>query len=117
MSDIKPGERVRRGSNYLLRLLYLSFNKKFFGNSLPKDLPVGFKKMPKELGRAAFHKQTNRPLWINIDESLRCKPAQCRMTLIHEMCHVKNKHARGHGYKFDREMIALAKRGAFNGLW
>ena len=38
-----------------------------------------------------------------------------RHTLLHEMAHASGVY--NHGPRFDREMLRLAKAGAFNGIW
>jgi hypothetical protein len=33
------------------------------------------------------------------------------------MLHIEKPHHKGHGWRFDRRMLRLAKAGAFSGLW
>jgi hypothetical protein len=42
-----------------------------------------------------------------------------RMTLLHECVHVKLRNKKGdlHGPAFQREMLRLARAGAFKDLW
>lgn len=109
-----------RGTNEALRYMYLDFNKKYFHNALPKDLPVSFSKKPElgnALGHTAIHKQTFRPLWIDIAARLRTSRRESAMTLLHEMVHVEQKERRGHGKHFEKRMRELARHGAFKGIW
>ena len=39
------------------------------------------------------------------------------MTLLHEMCHLAVPKRIWHGPKFQKEMLRLAKAGAFKELW
>ena len=104
-----------RASNALLRGWYLTFNKKHFGNRLPKDLPVVFRKLKGVAGITTFHPQTNRPLYIQINKHAGFSTTM--LTLLHEMCHVAIPHVRGHGSRFQAEMQRLAKAGAFKEWW
>ena len=42
-----------------------------------------------------------------------------RQTLLHEMAHaaVNRRQGYGHGVRFQKEMLRLAKAGAFKGIW
>jgi hypothetical protein len=39
------------------------------------------------------------------------------MVVMHEMKHVEKPTFKGHGWRFDKRMLRLAKQGAFNDLW
>jgi len=39
------------------------------------------------------------------------------MTVLHELAHCRLYPYMAHGKRFNNEMIRLAVRGAFNGLW
>jgi hypothetical protein len=54
---------------------------------------------------------------VTISEELRTIQNTTIMTLLHEMLHVEQPRPQGHGWRFDRRMLKLAKAGAFNGLW
>lgn len=69
------------------------------------------------LGSTSIHSQTGRPLYIRICLRLQRLPKEAYMTLLHEMCHVANSSKNGHGPWFHKEMLRLAKAGAFKNLW
>jgi hypothetical protein len=100
-----------------LLLAYKVFNKKFFNNRLPKDMPCRFVKMKGALGQTHLDPQTWRPAYIAIASKLSGSHRVVWGTLIHEMVHVANPTKRGHGPWFEKTMIDLAKRHAFRGLW
>jgi hypothetical protein len=105
-------------SNVDLRYAYLTFNRKYFSNKLPKELPIKFSKRlirQGKLGNTAT--LCDFPLWIEISPLIRFSGVLVRMTLLHEMCHVENPHPTGHGKWFNKRMLRLAKDGAFNGYW
>lgn len=111
---------VNRGNDGILRAMYCALNKKYFHNALPKDLPVLYSKdlvRERALGHTAIHKQTFRPLWIKLAWPLRTCHRTTRLTLLHEMVHVEQKHLRGHGKQFEKRMLELARHGAFKGVW
>lgn len=104
------------GTDWNLREFYRIFNKKYFSNRLPKDMPVGFRKID-TLGNTVIHKQTFRPLYIQVNDRLKFSSRLSMGTVLHEMLHVAYPERRGHRKWFDREMLKLVKRGAMNGLW
>lgn len=107
-------------TNVDLRLAYLAFNKKYFGNQLPKDMPVYFSKhldSQGKLGRTSVHVQTFRPQYVEISSRIRFSGCLVRLTLLHEMCHVENPKPSGHGKWFNGRMKKLAKDGAFDNWW
>jgi hypothetical protein len=105
-----------RATNSDLKHIYKYYNKKYFGNKLPKDIKIRFKDIS-DLGRTLFDTDTKEPKIVEIDSEYRTCAAVGRLTLLHEMVHVENIKKRGHGKWFDKRMLQLAKQGAFNGLW
>lgn len=95
---------------------YACYNRAFFGNKLPKDMPVSFAKI-KPLAHSTFHPQTWRPMYINISKKIRHSGRLVLCTLLHEMVHVAHPTKRGHGPWFEKAMVDLAKRHAFRGIW
>ena len=92
-------------------------NRKYFKNKLDKNLPIRFAKLPRKvLGRTQVCNHGIAQC-IEISDDLRKFTAHTITTLLHEMCHVENPQWKGHGWKFDRRMLRLAKDGAFYGLW
>jgi hypothetical protein len=118
MRSLKKRKKRTRsfGTDWNLRDFYRRFNKKYFSNSLPKDMPVSFRNIP-TLGNTVIHKQTFRPLYIQITNRIRFSSRLCMGTVLHEMIHVAHPEKRGHRGWFDKEMLRMVKRGAMNGLW
>ena len=107
------------GTNWHLEDFYRYFNKKYFGNSLPKDMPVYYKDID-VLGNTVIMKTTSgqcRPLYIQITKKIRFSARLSQQTVLHEMLHVAYPEKRGHRGWFDKKMLQLMKRGAMNGVW
>lgn len=102
-------------TNKDLQDLYHSFNRKWFGNRLPKDMVVGYSKFDYAIGYTKFYR--NRPLYIEISSKVRWSCSLTAMVLLHEMCHVSLPAKFEHGSKFHQEMLKLAKKGAFRSWW
>lgn len=113
---MKRTKHRTRGTDWNLLDFYRRFNKKYFGNRLPKDMPVSFRKID-SLGNTVIHRQTFRPLYIQITDKIRFSSRLAMATVLHEMLHVAHPEKRGHRGWFDKEMQKLVKRGAMNGLW
>jgi hypothetical protein len=94
--------------------MYHDFNKKYFGNRLPKDMVVHFKRMRNNHGVTMMFE--NRPLYILLDFKMRGLYRQTALTLLHEMVHVEIPKTQ-HGPKFHKRMLQLAKAGAFKRWW
>jgi Zn-dependent peptidase ImmA (M78 family) len=54
---------------------------------------------------------------IAINTWLRDWPTLWRWTLLHEMVHLFLPDHADHGEKFQKEMLRLARAGAFRNLW
>lgn len=104
-----------RVTNAELARMYAEFNKKYFGNKLPKDMAVRFEYLHGKWGRTRIY-ANSRPLFIEISRELCGSMCFAAMTLLHEMVHVKFPHL-DHGPKFHKEMKRLARIGAFNNWW
>jgi len=112
-------KKPTRGTNWHLEDFYRFFNRKYFGNQLPKDMPVYYKEID-FLGNTVIMETawgTFRPLYIQISEKLRFSSRLSQQTVLHEMLHVAYPEKRGHRGWFDKKMLGLMKRGAMNGLW
>lgn len=110
----KPDKRLQK--------LYVKYNKLYFDNSLPSDVQVGWVAYPEDsvhIAETATLDEDNGVIHhtIYIGESIRSLDTVVKMTLLHEMVHVKIHPYNKHGRKFDEEMLRLASRGAFNKLW
>lgn len=103
-------------TNAELKRLYDSFNKKYFSNRLPKDMPVVFQRLGRDrMGRTIIYRGRH-PLCVEITIGFKGNLSLTAMTLLHEMLHVRHPKME-HGPKFHREMLRLAKAGAFKPYW
>lgn len=89
-----------------LQRKYRHFNRKFFNSRLPKNTKLCWENMY-EMGY-----QQGDKIAINRQDRKRSRVWQ--FTLLHEMCHILHPN---HGPGFQREMLRLAKAGAFKNLW
>lgn len=104
-----------RVSNAYLARSYAEFNRKYFGNKLPRDMIVRFEKNMEEVA-ITMHK-FDRPLYIELNEKLKWHNMLVDITLLHEMVHVESIKRNGHGPWFQKRMLKLAKDGAFKNCW
>jgi predicted metal-dependent hydrolase len=105
-------------SDYRLKKQYRAYNQKYFGGKLP-DVWVRWAEdnddlksecqAKKLLACADGHGIIFNP-WMKGKRNLQ------RFTLLHEMVHVKYPE-HYHGPRFQKEMMRLAKLGAFAKLW
>lgn len=95
--------------------MYREFNRKYFGNKLPKDFVVAFEDLEYHLGVTKFYR--SRPCYINLNLGLRYSNSLTAMTLLHEMVHVELPYRYNHGPRFHKRMLKLAKDGAFKPWW
>lgn len=112
--------------NKWLQLKFKLFNKRYFDGELPKETLVIWRK-PFEEGHAAeFVEFQDGRLLILLNPVLKKIGAESfsLLSLLHEMCHLslwyqgKRKSVyTGHGVPFQAEMLTLANKGAFSGLW
>jgi SprT-like family len=129
---------TKKAEKFLLEE-YKFFNKKYFYNRLPLNMRImimrgeGLKASKKESlvlgsyvdakervvqidkGKKIFHNGPLILLRVNFPNVL------IYSTLLHEMAHIsvrsKFPRAYGHGPRFHKEMLRLAKLGAFNTIW
>lgn len=106
-----------RQNNADLRRYYRMANRLYFRNTLPKDMPMRFYKLRKAVGRTLVTRNGKKAVEIRISEKLRTLQAITIMVVMHEMQHVEKPSHEGHGWRFDKRMLRLAKAGAFDGLW
>lgn len=106
--------------NSYLKLLYNRCNRVYFGGKLPEDIVVGygttgqFRKHRVKKGTCAF--TAYNPLAIVIHRGANKSMTYIQADLLHEMCHVSKPRA-GHGEVFQKEMLRIAKLGAFANVW
>jgi predicted metal-dependent hydrolase len=98
-------------SQALLEATYKKYNKKYFGNSLPKDIDLRFGHTQGDLGY-----QLGEEIVLNKSKAYR-RDSIWKGTLLHELVHLKVAESNDHGPKFQKEMLRLAKAGAFKGIW
>jgi hypothetical protein len=98
---------------------YRRYNKKYFDSKLPAEVPIHFVDMS-ATDYCGLTTQLMEPglslQSIYLDNKLKDHQNLLLMTLLHEMVHVKLPQAE-HGKDFEDEMIRLAFRGAFKGIW
>ena len=95
-----------------LEQAYRYFNRKYFHNRLPhpSDMLLRWGSI-KGMG----YQQGDE---IVINRKDRRRDSVWKLTLLHEMCHAALPNAApDHGKEFQREMLRLAKMGAFHNLW
>lgn len=104
--------------------LYRRYNKKYFDGKLPHDIPVKFVDMSATsmCGLSTMVATDGLVLQaIYLDSRLQEWDNLLKFSLLHEMCHIKlhpvSTADDPHGREFDDEMIRLAFRGAFKGIW
>jgi len=96
----------------VLEKTYRLYNRKYFGNKLPKvpDVDLRWADIPEmgyELGGE-----------IVLNKRYRTRDAVWKLVLLHEMNHLYTPVEKDdHGPKFQRGMLRLAKAGAFKDLW
>lgn len=101
-----------RVSQRTLRRWYNLYNRKYFGNRLPKDIKIGFKNF-----RAKLIGECTSGESIYINTRVRWSKTICKATLLHEMVHLELPDHMGHGVTFQKRMLQLARAGAMKKLW
>jgi hypothetical protein len=106
-----------------LKSLYKRYNRKYFDGSLPADIPLKFENMSATTHCGLTTMFASEGLFlpvIYLDSTFKEYEPLTKISLLHEMTHIK-LHPRAledaHGQAFDEEMMRLAFRGAFHGLW
>ncbi len=105
-----------------LKKAYNTINRKHFGGKLPKKIAVCWSKRLNRLcllGRASNF--GDGIYSIELLPVLKKYNVLAEMILIHEMVHIlnytRNRQDGGHGPNFQKEMVRLAKAGAFRKIW
>jgi hypothetical protein len=110
-------------SHPTLKRLYRQYNKKYFGNKLPKGTTVTFAN-PAHFVKTGLGKKTcaitfflhEKPPVIVIKRFKQKHWSYIKLDLLHEMAHVKLPINVNHGPRFKAEMARLEKAGAFRKL-
>ena len=113
-----------------LKRLYARYNRRYFGNKLPHDMKViGFYGTQMPIMRAGCYIDGDHHITQKIGRKVvkRIKGPiimvrvggrydfDIALVLLHEMAHVSSSFK--HGKRFQKEMLRLAKAGAFKGIW
>jgi len=120
----------RAGSIAWLRELYRELNKEYYRNKLPKRLPITWFDLPGNIiarvrwTAYVIDRKTTayKPKVMHFDRRLKGRHLQRQvgMSMLHEMAHLKlgtEVECREWDGEFDKEMLRLAKAGAFNRFW
>lgn len=114
-----PAEEPPCTSDPWLASVYAEYNAQYFGDSLPKDTLTCWSEEG-SIESVVFYALTLhvRPVQVYFSPKIKHLEAVLRMTMLHEMVHVKlGRSSAEHGKAFQKEMLRLAKRGAFQSLW
>ena len=101
-------------TNAEVQQMYADFNRRYFHNSLPKDMVVHYAPLKYCFGLTGIHR--GRALYIQLDWELRKSRTHSALTLLHEMVHCEQPNGE-HGPKFHKRMLQLAKAGALKKWW
>lgn len=101
-------------SDNQLKRWYLRYNRLYFAAQLPTDAQIWW-----EVPRGAYADcDLVQGVWrIRINPSLAGWPQLAKLTLLHELVHLKLHPYQRHGRKFNSEMLRLAEAGALDDLW
>jgi hypothetical protein len=104
-----------------LKRWYAYYRKKYFDNRLPEtaEVDIYYAEMPELYGYADSDDDPPEHDHFIIEIERWCieHPIVAKMTLLHEMAHLATFPYEGHGEPFQKEMLRLAKLGAFRRLW
>lgn len=110
-----------RASSYL-KGLYNLYNYKYFNNELPTGTKlyfvhrIGKSKSPEKSNCASTYFFIDGPPTILIQRTKVKSMRYVVSDLLHEMSHISKPRA-DHGKVFQKEMLRLAKQGAFTDVW
>ena len=107
-------QSIRAAEMCLLQDDYTNFNRDYFLGQLPDDVNVEWANLGllHDMGATWIDEAGTRQ--IRIDRRTNPVLRQARLTLLHEMCHVKFNNRCGHGPKFKKEKRRLILAGAFD---
>ena len=98
-----------------LRRWYQDYNRKWFSGDLPEHTDILYAPVQGCLADVGYCPAHDFVLRIN--PRFAVDTCMVRMTLLHEMVHMKLWPYKIHGKRFQVEMQKLAVLGAFRGLW
>lgn len=100
---------------------YHKWNNQYFASELPVDTVLYWEPLTQDDGETCpVYEIDFGKFAIKIDPATMGFPRYWKMTLLHEMAHLKlwPKHPKHqHGKVFEQEMVRLAQAGAFKNLW
>lgn len=108
-------------SDPVLSRWYRDYNKKYFLGALPEPDAVRifygpcFKEF-RQYGRTMGFEQDAVEWDMHLDELLEEHEPFAKLTLLHEMVHIKRWPDRRHGELFRKEIEILVLKGAYKGL-
>jgi hypothetical protein len=91
---------------------YARYNRLYFRNSLPRNTIVKFGRLSDCIAEVTWAE----PPIIVIHKRFRPWKKLVLFSLLHEMAHLGSEDF-GHGQAWQREMMRLARAGAFATLW
>lgn len=106
----------------MLQRIFTRYNKKYFSGKLGHTQVGWNEALSDTLAMAVTVTSVDDTVnsithTIQIDPELRMYAPVVKLTLLHEMCHVKLYPYLKHGKRFDAEMLHLAIKGGMDGLW
>jgi hypothetical protein len=101
-------------SDRQLKYWFNKYNALYFASELPGDTCVWWEPTNASYADCGLIDGHWR---IRVNPSLTAWVSLWKLTLLHEMCHIKLHPNRNHGRKFQQEMLRLAAMGAFAELW
>lgn len=93
-----------------LRTAYLDYNRRYFGSKLPLDIDIDWTKSTAQ--QAYYHTEKRH---IRICVKFKGWKSLWHMALLHEMVHAAGYLE--HDADFHKQMLRLARAGAFNQWW
>lgn len=104
-----------------LKTRYDKFNKLYWDGQLPSETIVGWDD-GLDAGTsgetlAIQHDSGQMVFLIHLNAGEIVTKQERDGTVLHEMCHVKLYPVMNHGRQFNEEMLRIATRGAFFGIW
>jgi hypothetical protein len=113
--SFKPDKRLTKW--------YMKYNKLYFNNQLPLGVLVGWEiqEDSAHLNTVTFNKKDDgmdmQIAVIRLDPKKHQGARDDRLSLLHEMAHLKLHPWSKHGKRFNNEMRRLAVEGALDDLW
>lgn len=98
-----------------LQAWYNEYNEQYFGNTLPKDTVVKYKKLKDLMATTSSHDGVH--FEVDEDPAYNLAARTAHATLLHEMCHIETwSEPEEHGHRWISCMHRLMKIGAFDNV-